>query len=248
MAWFVDLAGLDAGHHPAGCESWNIGSATAAQDLRIFFFKVCSSSTASDLLVACRIGAENARRCPHLHILATSREPLNLPGETVWLVPSLALPDPRHLSQVKQLAKSEAIQLFVARASAALPGFKLVEENAATVERICRRLDGIPLAIELAAARVKLLDIGRIRTPRRRPETDRGSPAGTRTRRCRPRSIGTIKPAAANCLPAIGVAGGLPQPRRPSARVWRLEDRPDHFVHTSDVLDLLSDLMKNRWC
>jgi predicted ATPase/DNA-binding SARP family transcriptional activator len=100
--------------------------------------------------------------CPHLHILATSREPLNLPDEAVWLVPSLSLPDPQHPPQLKHVAKSEAIQLFVARAGAVLSGFTLNESNASTVEQICRRLDGIPLAIELAAARVKLLDVGQI--------------------------------------------------------------------------------------
>ena len=100
--------------------------------------------------------------CLHLHILATSREPLNLPNETVWLVPSLVLPDPKQPAHFEQQAKSEAVQLFVARARAALPSFALVEENAAIVEHICRRLDGIPLAIELAAARVKLLDVVQI--------------------------------------------------------------------------------------
>ena len=115
------------------------------------------------LLAACADLAQTLlEACPQLRILATSREPLNLPDETVWLVPSLALPDPEHMSDVEHLAKSEAIQLFVARARAALPGFALVEDNAATVEHICRRLDGIPLAIELAAARVKLLAVEQI--------------------------------------------------------------------------------------
>jgi predicted ATPase/DNA-binding SARP family transcriptional activator len=170
-AWFVDLAGLDTPILIPQVVATTLGvpqahdrplSETLADFLQhkklLLILDNCEH-----LLAAC---TDLARRmldvCPHLHILATSREPLNLPSETVWLVPSLALPDPQHPSQVTQVAKSEAIQLFVERASAALPSFKLVEENAATVERICRRLDGIPLAIELAAARVKLLDIGQI--------------------------------------------------------------------------------------
>ncbi len=93
-----------------------------------------------------------------VHILATSREPLNLPAELTWLVPSLTLPDALSAAPVN----SEAIELFVARASAALPGFVLNASNTSTIERICRRLDGIPLAIELAAARVKVLDVEQI--------------------------------------------------------------------------------------
>jgi non-specific serine/threonine protein kinase len=100
--------------------------------------------------------------CPQLRILTTSREPLNLVTETVWLVPSLTLPEQSFPSTVRQAAESEAIQLFVARASAVLPEFKLSEDNVTLVEQICRRLDGIPLAIELAAARVRVLDVGQI--------------------------------------------------------------------------------------
>jgi predicted ATPase/DNA-binding SARP family transcriptional activator len=115
------------------------------------------------LVAACAELAQTLlEACPQLHILATSREPLNLPLELTWLVPSLALPEPRQSLPFKQLAKSEAVELFVARAAAALPGFTLNEANASSVERICRRLEGIPLAIELAAARVKLLDLEQI--------------------------------------------------------------------------------------
>ena len=115
------------------------------------------------LLAACAELAQHLlEHCPDVRLLATSREPLNLPNETVWLVPSLVLPDPKQPAHFEQQAKSEAVQLFVARARTALPSFALVEENAAIVEHICRRLDGIPLAIELAAARVKLLDVVQI--------------------------------------------------------------------------------------
>lgn len=95
--------------------------------------------------------------CPKLQILATSREALDVLGETVLLVPPLSLPEPRRLASTEHLTRSEAIQLFVQRAGAALPTFTLTPANAPAVAEVCQRLDGIPLAIELAAARVKVL-------------------------------------------------------------------------------------------
>ncbi|HEU5103410.1 MAG TPA: BTAD domain-containing putative transcriptional regulator [Roseiflexaceae bacterium] len=97
--------------------------------------------------------------CPQLRILATSREALGLAGETAWLVPSLDLPEPHHLQALTELSRVEAVRLFVERAAAALPTFMLTQENAAAVAQVCRRLDGIPLAIELAAARVKVVSV-----------------------------------------------------------------------------------------
>jgi predicted ATPase/DNA-binding SARP family transcriptional activator len=95
--------------------------------------------------------------CPHLRILATSREALRIGGETTWLVPSLSLPEEQPAPTVEELMRSEAIQLFVERATTVLPTFRLTEASGPLVAQICRRLDGIPLAIELAAARVKVL-------------------------------------------------------------------------------------------
>lgn len=98
------------------------------------------------------------RSCPDLRIFATSREALGIAGETAWTVPSLSLPDAREpLPNFADLTQYEAVQLFVARGMAALPKFNLTELNAATVVQICQRLDGIPLAIELAAARIRVL-------------------------------------------------------------------------------------------
>ncbi|PRY02155.1 helix-turn-helix transcriptional regulator [Allonocardiopsis opalescens] len=101
---------------------------------------------------------------PYLTILATSRDPLRISGETVWRVPPLSLPpepvgDPASCALAAPTAWSafEAVRLFTDRASAAHPDFKLTSANAPTVGRICRMLDGIPLAIELAAARVRVL-------------------------------------------------------------------------------------------
>jgi non-specific serine/threonine protein kinase len=98
-----------------------------------------------------------AEACPALTILATSREPLGVDGEVNWRVPSLALPDSIWSSSLERIAGGEAVQLFVDRAAAAVPAFRLTEENAAPVAKICLQLDGIPLAIELAAARTSVL-------------------------------------------------------------------------------------------
>src|SRR5215203_392621 len=94
---------------------------------------------------------------PNLKILATSRTPLRLYGEQEFPVPPLSLPDPGSLPPVERLTQYEAIRLFVDRAKAVRPDFSVTEENASAVVEICARLDGLPLAIELAAARIKLL-------------------------------------------------------------------------------------------
>jgi predicted ATPase/transcriptional regulator with XRE-family HTH domain len=96
--------------------------------------------------------------CPSLCVLATSRAPLRLRGERVFRVDPLALPGTAPLPPLEALAQYEAVQLFLARAQEVEPAFTLTPENAATVAQICIRLDGLPLALELAAARVRLLD------------------------------------------------------------------------------------------
>lgn len=107
--------------------------------------------------------AENARRsAPGLSILATSREPLHAPGEVVFRVPSLGLPDPDRPVHANELIEYEAVRLFVERAAAAAPGFALGDENAPDVARICIRLDGLPLALELAAGRLGALGVAAI--------------------------------------------------------------------------------------
>jgi non-specific serine/threonine protein kinase len=97
------------------------------------------------------------RGCPRLHVLATSRQPLGVTGEHVITLPPLAVPgDPTTVDPVTALA-SDAVAVFVERATAVLPGFRLTEDNVEAVAAICARLDGNPLAIELAAARTGLL-------------------------------------------------------------------------------------------
>jgi predicted ATPase len=97
------------------------------------------------------------RAAPQLTILTTSREPMRVPGEVVFRVPSLDIPDPEQPLPPAQLLEYESVSLFVARAVAASPGFELDEQNAEDVSRICLRLDGLPLALELAAARLGAL-------------------------------------------------------------------------------------------
>lgn len=108
------------------------------------------------LVGACaELGDVLLRSCSNLRILATCREPFGVPGETLWQVPSLSVPDPRRQPPPEHLAQYEAIRLFVERAASNQPGFAVTERNATAVANVCTQLDGIPLAIELAAARVK---------------------------------------------------------------------------------------------
>lgn len=110
------------------------------------------------LIEACaQVSEALLHACPNLRILATSREALGITGEAAYHVPSLSTPDPAHLPPLNELAEVDSIRLFVERASSSKPGFTLTQENATSIAKICRRLDGIPLALELAASRVKVL-------------------------------------------------------------------------------------------
>jgi predicted ATPase len=108
---------------------------------------VAAAPRLSDLLAA----------CPHLTLLVTSRQVLRLSAEHEFAVPPLSLPDLKHLPDLLTLSQYEAVALFIARAQAARPEFQMSNATAPAVAAICARLDGLPLAIELAAARIKLL-------------------------------------------------------------------------------------------
>jgi predicted ATPase/DNA-binding SARP family transcriptional activator len=97
------------------------------------------------------------RSCPQLRVLATSRESLGVAGERSWLVPTLTLPEHGAPLTVPYASESGAVRLFVDRARDAAPGFALTDANVEAVVQICRRLDGLPLALELAAARIAVL-------------------------------------------------------------------------------------------
>lgn len=101
-------------------------------------------------------------RCNNMRVLATSRQRLRVPGETVWRVPPLHLPDERLDADPRVIAGSEAVRLFEERARLLQPRFRIEPDSARTVALICRRLDGIPLAIELAAARIEVMSVGDI--------------------------------------------------------------------------------------
>ncbi len=115
------------------------------------------------LVEACaEFASDILRAALHLHLMVTSREALGIGGEQIFYVPSLQLPDVRETITVETIAPMESVRLFVERVTAVQPGFSLTSANASAVAQICRRLDGIPLAIELAAARVQALSVEQI--------------------------------------------------------------------------------------
>ncbi len=101
--------------------------------------------------------AQLVQAAPGLKVLATSRAALHLRGEKEYPVPPLSLPDPKNLPSLERLNQYEAVRLFIERATDAKPDFEVTNDNAPAVVEICVRLDGLPLAIELAAARIKIL-------------------------------------------------------------------------------------------
>ncbi len=180
--WIADLADadLDAGGaaSPASGPPSAMGLVTAALGIRAEVNRELADTltealrprtmllildTCEHLVQAC---AELVQRllaaCPGLHVIATSREPLGVRGEIIWRVPPLGLPHADEGNDAAEVTRSEAVQLFVERATAAWPGFQLNEANSTAVAEICRTLDGVPLAIELAAARVRALSVEQI--------------------------------------------------------------------------------------
>lgn len=104
-----------------------------------------------------RLAHQLLTRCPHLKIIATSREALTVPGEKIYQVPALSFPDPQRSPPLETLSQYDALRLFIERATAVQSAFAVTNTNAPAVVQICYRLDGIPLAIELASVRIKLL-------------------------------------------------------------------------------------------
>jgi predicted ATPase/transcriptional regulator with XRE-family HTH domain len=141
------------GVRPAGAESPAAALARSLRGTRLLLVL----DNCEHLLPAAPLVADLLAACPGLTVLATSRESLRLRGERVLAVPPLALPDPDRLPPVGELAGVAAVRLFVARARDVQPGFALTAVNAPAVAEVCRRLDGLPLALELAAARVTVL-------------------------------------------------------------------------------------------
>ena len=105
------------------------------------------------------LAADLLERCPSLTLLATSREPLGVPGEVLVRVTGLTVPDAGAADDLASIADAESVRLFADRAAASRPEFRLDDSNCGAVAEICRRLDGIPLALELAAARVGMMSL-----------------------------------------------------------------------------------------
>ncbi len=212
------------------------------------------------LIDACALFADSMlRAAPQLQILATSREALGIAGETVWRVPGLSMPDPQQLpfgmeEAASALVRYDAIRLFTDRAAAVLPSFALSNDNAPVVAQICGRLDGIPLAIELAAARVKVLSVEQIAT--RLDDRFRLLTYGNRAALPRHQTLQAaidwsydlLSEPERVLLRRLSVfAGGftLEAAERVMSDEWRVtrEDTRHPSLVTSDVFDLLSRLV-----
>ena len=181
--------------------------------------------------------------CPNLRVLATSREGLGVEGEVRWPVPPLSVPDTQRPLTLEDVIGSASVRLFAERASARRPGFALLPENAQAVAHICGKLDGIPLAIELAAARVGVLSAEQIL--KRLEDSLKLLTGGGRTRTPRQQSLrgaldwshGLLSEPERVLFRRLSVfAGG-----------WTLEAAEavvsGEGVEESDVLDVLSNLV-----
>jgi predicted ATPase/DNA-binding CsgD family transcriptional regulator len=170
-AWIAELAGLSEGALVAQAVSRALGVreqpgqpliGTLAEALRDKEMLLVLDNCEHLVEAAAELVDALLNSCPTLRVLATSREALGVEGEARWPVPPLSVPDAQSPPTVEELEGSEAARLFAERASQRRPGFALGPENAQAVAQICRKLDGIPLAIELAAARVGTLSAEQI--------------------------------------------------------------------------------------
>jgi predicted ATPase/class 3 adenylate cyclase len=163
--WFVDLSGVSdpAGVVPALAQVLGVvdsGGQTLAVALAAYLrhrHLLLVLDNFEQVVVAALVVHDLLVEAPQLIVLVTSRTLLRVEGEHEYPVPPMPLPDPTTAVTVPVLAQNPAVALFVARAAAVGGGFRLTAENAPAVGELCRRLEGLPLAIELAAARVKLL-------------------------------------------------------------------------------------------
>lgn len=165
--WFVDLAVAEEDDEVEGDVAEAVGLTKSQGELLTIFVGSKSMLLILDnaeqvIAGVVEVSEKLLDSCPGVKILITSREALNIQGETIYRVPSLSLPEDRQSLRVEALSESESIQLFIDRAAKARPNFKLTEENAPEISAICRRLDGIPLAIELAAVRIRVLSPAQI--------------------------------------------------------------------------------------
>ena len=169
--WLVELAAIsDPALVPNSlAQIWNLRKESDKSTIHVLLEYLKSKKTlllldnCEHLLHACASLAESLlRSCPGVQILATSREAMAIQGEMTTRVPSLSLPKTSATETAESLSQYEAVRLFVDRAVFHSPNFEVSNENAPDVAQLCIRLDGIPLAIELAAARVKSLSVSEI--------------------------------------------------------------------------------------
>ncbi|MBI5305692.1 MAG: tetratricopeptide repeat protein [Chloroflexi bacterium] len=191
--------------------------------------------------------------CPDLKILATSREGLNIAGEITFRVPPLALPHLQQLPPLESFAQFEAIRLFIGRARDARPDFELTNANAPAIAQICARLDGMPLALELAAARVKTLAVEQIAA--RLDDSFRLLTGGSRTALPRQQTLRAAMDWSYDLLSAqeqialnrVSVfAGGWTLEAAEAICadvVTRRQDDAENEIIASEVFDLLSRLV-----
>ena len=164
--WFVELAALTDPALITSAVMSAIGLREKDSDMKTLTSHIGNQSlllildNCEHLIEDCaRLVESLIQLCPKLHVLASSREAFGIAGEQPYRVPSLAFPDPRHLPPLDEIAECECVQLFIERVQTYDPSFLLTEKNASSVAQICSRLDGMPLAIELAAARVKVMSV-----------------------------------------------------------------------------------------
>ena len=183
------------------------------------------------------------RTAPNLRILATSREVLGIAGEVTYPVPSLELPDIEQPPPVAALSQYDAMALFIDRATTAVPTFAATTENALSIAQICYRLDGIPLAIELAAAKVRALSVDQI--AQRLDDRFRLLTGGNRTSLERHRTLRAAIDWSYNLLPVTEQV--LFRRLSVFVRGWTLEAAEsacaDGVVKSEHILDLLEQLI-----
>jgi predicted ATPase/DNA-binding CsgD family transcriptional regulator len=196
------------------------------------------------LVDACaRMADRILHAAPDTRILASSREGLGISGEVTYRVPSLGLPDLDHLPSLESLNQYEAVKLFIDRATSAVPTFTVTNENAPALAQVCHHLDGIPLAIELAAAKIRVLSVEQIAN--RLDDRFRLLTGGSRTALERHQTLRAAIDWSYNLLPQTEQVLF----RRLSVFVggWTLEAAEsvceDESVKNEDVLDLMEQLI-----
>ncbi len=251
-AWFADLSALEDDAQVAGAVALAVGlRESGAQGMRDVLLEHVASRALLLVLDNCEhvvagvaaLAEDLLRAAPNARVLATSREPLRIHGERVMPVPPLSLPDPADAADPARVADHAAVRLFTDRAREVKPGFELDESNALDVVQLVRRLDGIPLAIELAAARVRMMAPSAIL--QRLDQRFKLLTGGSRTAHGRQRTLegavdwshDLLEPAERQVFRRLAVFRGG----------WTLEDAEvvaaDDSLESWEVLDLLAGLV-----